>query len=56
MFPYGNTLAHAPFGPVDVPAGGHFNTGTFWHGDFSAQEIFALGIFGTIDISEYLGT
>ena len=42
MFHHGNISARAPFGAADVPADGHFNTGTFRHGDFSAR-----GIFGT---------
>ena len=42
MFHHGNISARAPFGPTDVPADGQFNTGTFWHGDFSAR-----GLFGT---------
>ena len=46
MFHHGNILAHAPLGAVDVPADGHFNTGTFQRGDISAPEHFGTWIFG----------
>ena len=48
MFHHGNISACAPYGHADVPTDGHFNMGTFWHGDFSAW-----GILDTMDISAH---
>ena len=51
MFHHRNILAHAPFHAADVPADGHFNTGTFQHGDFLAQGLFGTRIFQHRNIS-----
>ena len=51
MFHHGNILAHAPFGAVDVPADGLFNTWTFRHGEFSARGIFSTRNFWHRNIS-----
>ena len=44
-FHHGNILAHAPLSAANVLADGHFNTGTFRHGEFSAQGIFGMRNF-----------
>jgi hypothetical protein len=46
MFHPGNILVRAPFGTGDIPVDGRFNTGTFQHRGFLAQEFSARGIFG----------
>ena len=53
-----NILARAPFGTADVPADGHFNTGTSRHGDFSAWGFFGTRNFRHRNISawEHFGT
>ena len=58
MFHHGNISAHAPFGAVDVPADGLFNTGMFRHGVFSARGIFGTRNFQHLNISAqgYFGT
>ena len=45
MFHHGTISASAPFGTLDVPADGSFNTGTFLHGEFSTWGIFSKGTF-----------
>ena len=52
MFHHRNQ-AREPFGAADIPAEGHFNTGTFRHGDFSARGIFGTGTFRHGDITAH---
>ena len=58
MFHYGNIWAGTPFGTADIPADGHFNTGTFQHWDFLAQGIFGKRNFQQRNIlaQEHFGT
>ena len=45
MFHHGNIWTHMLIGAADILADGRFNTGLFWHRNFSAQGIFGTGTF-----------
>ena len=47
MFNHKNISAGTLSRPANVPLDGHFNTGTFQHGDISARDISAPEHFGT---------